>query len=80
MTPTKMYEYSQQKMYDHPNATRDFNADAEEAFGFKHFPDKLKSKIHWLAWEAGHSAGYHDVVTQYFDLVDLAKLARGEDV
>ncbi len=76
LTPTEMYRLAGNKEYD--DNKRDFNKDAEEAFEFVHFPEKLKSKIHWLAWDAGHSAGYYDIVTQYFDLVELAKLARGE--
>lgn len=78
MTPKEMYENARMRLYDQPDAVRNFYADAEAAFGFAHFSDKLKSRIHTLAYEQGHSAGYGDIITQYFDLVDLAHLAIDE--
>lgn len=74
LTPTDLYQFSREGLYS--NNTRDFYKDTEEAFEFSHFPDRLKSRIHYLAYEGGHSAGYEDMVAQYFDLVDLAKMAR----
>lgn len=50
----------------------------ETAFNFTHFNDKLKSRIHTLAYQQGHSAGYVNIIIQYFDLMDLAHLAIDE--
>jgi len=78
MTPTDMYEFARTGAYSGKDG-RDFYKDAEKAFNFSHFPEKLKGRIHSMAYEEGHAAGYSDIITQYFDLVSLVKLALGEE-
>ena len=46
----------------------------EIAFRFKDMPDKVRSRIHYMAWESGHLAGYVDVTQKYHDLVELANI------
>lgn len=78
MTPTEMYKKASEGIYDENHVG--FLLDAEVAFGFMKMPDNVKSRIHSLAWERGHSSGYYEVVTCYFDYVDLAKLClEGKD-
>lgn len=78
LVPPDLYKFSLGSTY--LDGERNFRDDAEEAFEFKHFPNKLKDRIHYLAYELGHSAGYYDMVTQYFDLVDLVKLAMEKEL
>jgi len=58
------------------NYPGNFREDVEAAFPqFEKFGEELKSAIHQKAWEDGHSAGYYDVVNQYYDLVAIAEIA-----
>ena len=52
---------------------RDFNSDVEIAFGseFTCLHPDVKSKIHYIAYDKGHSGGHHDVLNSYFDLIEL---------
>jgi hypothetical protein len=57
------------------NAARNqFRADMEEYWDFANFPDEVKSKIHYLAWERGHACGYSEVRNQYDEFVELATI------
>lgn len=55
-------------------AQNQFRADMEKYWGFTELPDEVKSKIHYLAWEAGHSYGYSEVSNHYDEFVELAEL------
>lgn len=56
----------------------EFEADVEDNFGFADFPDRVKSRIHYLAYEEGHAGGYSDILAQYDDLVEFAVLCKQE--
>lgn len=66
--------YAKAHKGDYDEGKGSFYEDAEEAFDFKDFPSKVKSRIHSIAYEDGHAAGYGDMVTQYFNLVELVRL------
>jgi hypothetical protein len=52
--------------------TGDFHSDMEDCFPIlKKYTEPVRTKVHQIAWEAGHAAGYHDVYNQYFDLAEL---------
>jgi len=54
-------------------STRDFSDDVESAYGSEFMclhPD-VKSKVHYLAYEKGHSSGLLNVLNQYGDLIEL---------
>jgi hypothetical protein len=72
MNITELYKLASTDAYENG---RDFHKDVEEAFEFGYLPASVKSKIHWNAWDDGHSAGYVNVVSCYFDLVDIALAA-----
>lgn len=58
---------------------RDFQADVEEAFpDMARFGPKSRQLIHELAWEAGHAAGYCEVLNHYFDFIRLARMVAEE--
>ena len=71
MTISELYKKARDIGNEYPHD--EFRIDAENAFEFAFMPKKVKDKIHVIAWEAGHSYGYHEVVSWYHDLVDLAK-------
>lgn len=48
----------------------DFEGAVEMVFGIKDLPEKLKSHIHYMAYERGHSSGYAEVLNEYFDVLD----------
>lgn len=48
----------------------DFCGDVEQALGFAHFPVKLKSHIHQMAYDRGHSSGCSEILSEYFDILD----------
>lgn len=73
MTTQELYAKAHEGYYNSNH--NKFLQDVELAFEFTDFASTLKAKIHSLAWEQGHSAGYGDVVSQYFDLVALARIA-----
>ena len=52
---------------------RDFNKDVENAFGseFSCLHPDVKSKVHCMAYDKGHASGLHDMLNQYFDLIEL---------
>lgn len=52
-----------------------FNVDMECEHDMVDFPTALREKIHALAWERGHSAGWEDAENSYGDFVELARLA-----
>lgn len=52
-----------------------FLADVEEAFEMSKLSEDVRRCIHGMAWEAGHSGGYGDVIGHYGSLVRLASLA-----
>lgn len=55
-------------------AENQFRLDMEEYWCFGEFPDEVKSKIHYLAWERGHAYGYSEVRGYYDEFVELAEL------
>lgn len=71
LTPSVVQQFIQED----GSYPRNFEKDVEEAFEFAHLPDEIKNRIHSKAWSDGHSAGYHEVIAQYYDLVDLAVLS-----
>ena len=54
----------------------EFESDVEENFGFADYPDRIKSRIHYLAYEEGHAGGYSDILAQYDELVELVFLCK----
>jgi hypothetical protein len=56
----------------------EFEADVEDNFGFADFPERVKGRIHYLAYEEGHSGGYSDILCQYDELVEFAELCKEE--
>jgi hypothetical protein len=48
--------------------------DVEEHHNMTHLPSNVKSKIHSLAYDKGHSHGHSEVTNSYFDFVELAQL------
>lgn len=52
-----------------------FRKDVEEEFKFAHLPEKVKAKIHYMAYEDGHAHGYESIYNEYFDLVEIALAA-----
>lgn len=57
---------------------RVFNKDVEACFGseFSCLPPEVKSKVHYMAYEKGHASGFHDILNQYFDLIELLTCMR----
>jgi len=51
----------------------DFDTTVEKALGFDHLPRGLKSHIHGLAYERGHSSGYAEVLSEYWDILDTVE-------
>lgn len=43
----------------------------EDYAGIEVVPQKYRSKLWNLAWEQGHSSGYHDVYNYLLDLIDI---------
>jgi hypothetical protein len=56
----------------------EFEADVEASFGFTDYPDVVKTRIHYLAYEEGHAGGYSNILAQYGELVEFADLCRRE--
>lgn len=66
---------------------KQFEQDMEDQYDFADLPQKVKEKIHQLAWEDGHHIGYSEVCLDTYKYVELAKLAfeegaliRGESI
>lgn len=58
------------------NKDANFTKDVEEFFPeFDKFSQKVKNKIHQMAWDRGHAYGYYQVFNEYYDLVELANMA-----
>ena len=60
---------------DQVRLNEEFNKDCEEHFGFDHLPLELKDRIHYIAYERGHSGGYSSTFEEYGDIVDIVKFA-----
>lgn len=76
ITVKELYQNALDKKYN--NSHDQFLSDAEEAFGIKEMPQNVKDKIHWYAWDRGHSSGYYEVVSCYHSYVEVAKACYGK--
>ena len=69
----------------HAEETRlrnEFEQDVEQDLWITHLPDSVKSKLHALAWEDGHSSGFHEVYNcydKYIELINAVIWAVRED-
>jgi len=54
-----------------------FFADAHDELGIGYLPKTVLDKLDAMAWDRGHSAGYHEVWNALQDLAELAQLAYG---
>lgn len=77
MTTKELYAKAHEGYYN--DKASEFIADVETVFEFNRFKSAtLKQKIHSVAYERGHAYGYGDIITQYYDLIDVAFLAIDE--
>ena len=54
----------------------EFRKDCEFEFGFENLPDKIKGKLHWMAYDDGHAWGFSSIANCYSDLVELVFLCK----
>lgn len=52
---------------------RNFRNDLEREFGTDIYPEKVRNKIFYKAWEDGHAYGHSEVLNHYDDLVDFVE-------
>lgn len=74
-----LYDRLNRGYYNESN-TAEFESDCEAWFGIEAFPIKVKQKIHYLAYDKGHSLGLSSIVDEYENLVDLAFACKQEFV
>ena len=58
----------------------DFKEKVISAYGYGDLPQSVKDKAFAMAWEAGHSVGYHEVAYELHELLDLVGLVQKESV
>lgn len=71
MTTQELYENCRNKVYDGKGGVNFFD-DLVAAFKLD-ANDPIVKRMYSLAWQNGHSAGYHEVVSHFSDLVEVFK-------
>lgn len=62
--------------HDEERRLRDlFFADVHDDLGISYLPKPVLDKLDSMAWDSGHSAGYHEVYNAICDLAELAQVA-----